>query len=376
MVPLFQDYQLLAERLPYVSLGQLPTPIQKLDEAGEELGLDHLYIKRDDQTAQVYGGNKIRKLEFMLGQSLQTGAQEILNIGFAGSKQALAATVCAKQVGLRSVNMLLQEPSSLYVQRNLLMGHHWGAEIHHYRNMQMLRLGLVRLFAERMLRNGSRPHIIPRRSSPVGTIGYVNAALELKRQIERGEIPEPDQIYVALGTTGTAAGLLLGVKVSRLRSKVVPVRAKSHRYSIMRILARLYEETAAYLNSIDPSFPRQELPADEVQIRDDFFDQGSDLFSERHIRTMKLVEANRGFKFDWTYTGRSFACLMNDAREQNLKDQVILFWNTYNSREYTDAVAAVDYHDLPKGVHKYFEGDVSLLDRPSGGGGGLVRDGE
>lgn len=376
MIPLFQDYQLLAERLPYVSLGQFPTPIQKLDEAGEELGLNHLYIKRDDLTGQVYGGNKIRKLGFMLGQALEIGAQEILNIGFAGSKQALAATVCARQVGLRSVNMLLQEPSSLYVQRNLLMSHYCGAEIHHYRNMQLLSLGLVQLSAMRMLTNGSRPHIIPRRSSPVGTIGYVNAALELKQQIQQGEMPEPDRIYVALGTMGTAVGLMLGGRVGNLRSKVITVRAKSHRYSNMGIMAQLYKETAAYLNSIDSSFPRHELPAHEVQIRDDFFDQGSDLFNEQHIRVMKLVEGNRAFKFDWTYTGRSFACLMNDAREQDLKDQVILFWNTYNSREYANTVAAVDYHDLPKGVHRYFTGDVPPLDRPSAGGEGLVRDGE
>ncbi len=97
MIPLFEHYQLLTHKLSYVSLGEFPTPVQKLDQLGRQLGLDSLFIKRDDLSGKFYGGNKIRKLEFILGDALRTGAKEVLTFGSAGSNHALATAVSARQ---------------------------------------------------------------------------------------------------------------------------------------------------------------------------------------------------------------------------------------------------------------------------------------
>ena len=125
---------MLEDRIPYVSLAELPTPVQKLDALGEEIGLDHLYIKRDDLAGKIYGGNKIRKLDFILGNVLRTKAKEVLTFGFAGSNHALATAIYAQQVGLRSISMLMPQYNADYVRRNLLMSHYCGAELHQHRN--------------------------------------------------------------------------------------------------------------------------------------------------------------------------------------------------------------------------------------------------
>ena len=106
MIPLFEHHQLLAHKLAYVSLGELPTPVQKLDQLGRQIGLDSLFIKRDDLSGKVYGGNKVRKLEFILGKALRTKVNEVLTFGAAGSNHALATAIYAKQLGLNSISML------------------------------------------------------------------------------------------------------------------------------------------------------------------------------------------------------------------------------------------------------------------------------
>ena len=130
MIPLFEQYPLLQEKLPYISLGEFPTPIQRLDQLGAKLKIGQLYIKRDDLSGKIQGGNKIRKLEFILGSALRSGAKEVITFGGAGSNHALATAIYAQQVGLKSISMLMPQPNANYVRRNLAMSHYYGAELH------------------------------------------------------------------------------------------------------------------------------------------------------------------------------------------------------------------------------------------------------
>ena len=117
MIELFKNYPLLKEKLPYISLGNFPTPVEKLEKMGSKLGLDNLYIKRDDISGTTYGGNKVRKLEFVLGQALKSGVKEVMTFGFAGSNHALATAVYANKLGLRSISMLFPQPNAYYVRK-------------------------------------------------------------------------------------------------------------------------------------------------------------------------------------------------------------------------------------------------------------------
>lgn len=126
MIPLFKQYPLLEDKLPYVALGDFPTPVEKLDRLGADIGVDHLYIKRDDLSGKVYGGNKVRKLEFLLGHALRTEVKTVLTFGFAGSNHAVATAIYAHHVGLKSISMLMPQPNAHYPRRNLLMGYYCG----------------------------------------------------------------------------------------------------------------------------------------------------------------------------------------------------------------------------------------------------------
>ena len=357
---------MLGDKLPYVSLGEFPSPVEKLDRLGGDMGLDHLYIKRDDLSGKEYGGNKVRKLEFLLGHALRSEVKGVLAFGFAGSNHALATAIYAQQVGLKSISMLMPQPNAHYVRRNLLMSHCCGAELHQYRNISFVYVGTIYQIMRHKLKCGYSPQFIPAGgSSPLGTVGFVNAAFELKEQIMKGEIPEPDCIYVALGTMGTAVGLILGLKAAKLKSRVISVRVADEKFGNVRKMVKLFHKTNSFLYSLDPSFPKFEFSEKDADIRHGFFGQRYALFTEEGMEAVTRMEKDEGIKLDGTYTGKAFAGLIDDAGKQDLRDKVVLFWNTYNSRDFSDLITTVDYHQLPRCFHRYFEGEVQPLDRDS-----------
>jgi len=364
MIPLFEQFPLLRAKLPYIALGEFPTPVEKLERLGENIGLEHLYIKRDDLSGKVYGGNKIRKLEFLLGHALHTRAKEVLTFGFAGSNHAVATAIYAQQVGLKSISMLMPQPNAYYLRRNLLMSYYCGAELHQHRNVPFVALGTIYQLLRHKLKYGSFPKVIAAGgSSPLGVIGFVNAAFELKKQITRGEIPEPDRIYVALGTTGTAVGLMLGLKAANLKSRVITIRVAAEQFANVRKMVKLFRETNSLLCSLDPAFPTFELSEQEVDIRHDFFGRQYALFTREGMEAVYRMKQTEGIKLDGTYTGKALAALIHDVEKQDLKNEVLLFWNTYNSRDLSEYITAVDYRQLPRCFHRYFEEEVQTLDR-------------
>ena len=363
MIPLFERYPSLQEKLPYVTLADLPTPVQKLDRLGAEIGVEQLYIKRDDLTGKVYGGNKVRKLEFLLGDALDKNAREVMTFGFAGSNHALATAVYAQQVGLKSISMLMPQHNAAYVRSNLLMSFASGAELHHYPNYNLLRIGTKYQILRHRIKNGEKPRIIPPGgSSTLGTVGFINAALELREQIDRGLMPEPDCIYAAMGTTGTVAGLMIGLKIASLKARVIPVRVVDYKFISEKRLAEHYLETAAFLKSLDSSFQNIELSDRDAEVECGFLGDGYACFTEAGMAAVKCAAESEGIKLDGTYTGKTLAALLRDAEKGRLRDRVVLFWDTLNSRDFPETAASIDYHRLPRQFFRYFEEDVQPLD--------------
>jgi 1-aminocyclopropane-1-carboxylate deaminase/D-cysteine desulfhydrase-like pyridoxal-dependent ACC family enzyme len=370
MVPLFEQYPLLQKKLPYVSLGGFPTPVQKLERLGAELGVDRLYIKRDDLSGRLYGGNKPRKLEFILGDALRSRAKEVITFGGAGSNHALATAIYAQKLGLKSISMLIPQPNARYVRSNLLMGHRCGAELHlcgsglgSARNMPLVYIATAYQFLRHRLREGRFPYFIPPGGSSVlGLIGFVNAALELKEQIMSGEMPEPDYIYVACGSLGTAAGLNLGVRVAKLRGRVVSVAVHNERITNARAMAKLINQAGSLLCSLDSSFPGSEFSEADAGIRRDCAGERYALFTEEGMEAVCRMKECEGIKLDGTYTGKALAAVRRDARSGRLRDKTVLFWNTFNSRDFSDEISGLDYHELPRPFHRYFEQEVQPLD--------------
>ncbi len=364
MIHIFKRYPLLKEKLSYVQLGEFPTPIKHLYQLGKEIGVDYLYLKHDGLSGPTYGGNKIRKLEFLLGDALRKRAKEVLTFGFAGSNHALATAVYTQKLGFKCISILLAQPNAEYVRRNLLLSHVYGAEMHHFKNEMAAYIPTTIMFIRKKLKQGKLPYIIgPGGSSPLGAVGYVNAGFELKEQVASGLMPEPDKIYVPLGTMGTAVGLTIGLKAAGLKTHVVSVRVTDEKYGNKEKFVTLFKKTLALILSLDSSFPRVEITDDEVDIKHDFFGGHYARFTEQGMAAVDLLAKSEGIRLDGTYTGKTMAALIEQVRGHDPRSEIILFWNTYNARDFSKAIKGIDYHQLPRGFYKYFEEDVQPLDK-------------
>ena len=369
MIPLFERYPLLRDGLAYTPLAELPTPIQRLDKLGERLGIGELYVKRDDLSSKVYGGNKPRKLEFILGQAVRAGVSHVMTFGAAGSNHALATAIFSRQLGLESISMLSPQPNSRAVRRNLLLSHLYGAELHLCRHgdsnvdRSLVRASVLwQMFRHRMTDGVVPAQISAGGSSTRGVAAYVSAALELSDQIAAGALPQPDFIYVTCGTMGTAAGLILGLWVAGLPCRVVSVAVTGEDCVRAEWMVDLMHRTGSMLGSLDPSFPQPEFSTSDLEIRREYFGTQFGLFTDAGMQAVSLVKELEGIEMDGTYTGKTLAALIDDAGSGRLYGKSVLFWHTLNTRDFSKDIARVDYHELPRGFHRYFEEPVQPLD--------------
>jgi len=199
MLALFERYPLLKEKIPYVSLGEFPTPVEKLGRLGQTIGAPRLYAKREDLSAKLYGGNKIRALEFLFGNVIHEGHKQVIALGFPASCQTLAQAIYARELGIQSTAFLFPQIRSQQARQHLLMYQSIHADV-----QPTIPMIFPFLLGYRS-KYGRFPKLLEA-SSPVGMIGYVSAGFELKKQIEQGLIPEPDSVYITLATMGTAVG--------------------------------------------------------------------------------------------------------------------------------------------------------------------------
>lgn len=360
------QYPALKAGIPHVTLAELPTPVQRMERMERAVGADApaLFIKRDDRSSPVYGGNKVRKLEFVLARARQRGCPSVLTFGAAGSNHALATAIFAQQLGLRCISVLVRQPNAMYVRRNLLMHYRAGAELHHYSGMPGAAAGTIAALVRHGLRTRRFPYLIPPGgSSPLGVLGFVNAGFELREQVAAGLLPEPDVVYVASGTMGTAVGLALGLCAAGLRTRVMAVRVTDAVFTSVRKARRLFDKTHRLLRRAAPDFPRCPFPSATFQFRHEFFGRAYALYTEEGMRAVRLLRDTEGISIEGTYTGKTLAALIADASAGNLRGKTALFWNTCNARDFTADIAEMDYHALPPAFHRYFEEDVQPLDR-------------
>jgi D-cysteine desulfhydrase len=353
VIPLFRQYPMLGEKLPYVPLGLLPTPIEKATELGRQLGIAELYVKRDDQSGGEYGGGKVRKLEFFLADAKRQGKRTVVTSGAVGSNHALATTIYARQLDLHTILMLLPQPPSRHVRHNLLADAHFGGELRPDRSAPPSGS------AGRALHEADAYVIPAGGSSPLGNAGFVNTAFELRAQIEQGLLPEPDVVYLALGTMGSAAGLIVGLKAAGLKTKVVSVRASTPNTASEGKLALMLRQTNDYLRSLDPAFPRLSFANDDAMILHSYVGGGYAVPTAKGTRAAQLFEEQTGVALETTYTGKAFAAVMDDAPA--LAGKVVLFWNSYNSRKIDLGTARIE--DVPPPFRAYFHGAPRGQDR-------------
>lgn len=131
------------------------------------------------------------------------------------------------------------------------------------------------------------------------------------------------------------------------------------------LLRRRYRDTSAFLHKLDPSFPKLDGRLEALEIRNEFLGDGYARFTAKDVQAATLMREHCGIIMSGTYSAKAFSALVDDAGKRLLKDQTILFWNTYNSRDLSAMTAGIDYHRLPRGFHRYFKEEVQPLDENS-----------
>jgi 1-aminocyclopropane-1-carboxylate deaminase/D-cysteine desulfhydrase-like pyridoxal-dependent ACC family enzyme len=351
---LFDAHPALAARLPRSALADLPTPVARLAGVDAVAPGASLYIKRDDLCSPVFGGNKTRKLELILGALERDGRDRAMTFGFAGSNHVAATALFCRRAGVRLTAFLMPQPMSAAERLSLLAARAAGAELRLYRGFARLVAGAA---AYRMARPGRGGRLIPMiaagGSSPEGNAAYVSAAFELKAQIDDGQLPLPDEIHVAAGSLGTASGLAVGLAAAGLPSRVIAIRAVEPRFADEAVLERIAHKTARFLHGLDPTFPRDvDLAA---RLDGGGFGTGYALPTPESGAAARLLLDAEGIRLDATYTAKAFARLLDAAREPRSRGRTLLFWHTGNAVDLTAQAAGVDWRGLPKAFHGLFE---------------------
>lgn len=368
---LFDAFPGLQANLPHVTICDLPTPIIELEQFEAFVGHKNVFMKADSLTGarvqlcdgsfHLYGGNKPRKLEFLFADAIAKNATTIITYGCAGSNHALATAVYARELGFEHcVLMLKDQPNSPVVRHNLLLDWYSGAELRFFPNNQ------VRSAASAALMNNVPGcYLIPTGgSNEIGAIGFVNAAFELREQIDQGLLQEPDVIYIPVGSCGTTAGLLLGLQVAGLKSKLIAVGVEPEEVEneFHDTTRALFIKCNALLKSLDSSFPIIEFPEERLTINKKFTGVQYGLFTPKVVEVIKLINHLEGIRVEGTYSAKPIAAIMDDVANGVIgQDDVVLYWNTYCGIDYSGFTYAVNYKDMPVEFQKYFETDIQPL---------------
>ncbi|MGB9722827.1 MAG: 1-aminocyclopropane-1-carboxylate deaminase/D-cysteine desulfhydrase [Chloroflexia bacterium] len=309
------------EDFPRVPLVPEPTPLHPLPRLSAEVGLQ-VWCKRDDLTRLALGGNKLRKLEFLLREALDQGADTVITIGAAQSNHARLTAAAAAVLGLRTI-LVLDGPIVGRGQGNLLLDDLLGAEVRLYAwERREEGAALLEQVAEEVRQAGRRPYVIPLGgSNALGTLGYALAARELARQAEIKGL-SPRAVVCATSSCGTQAGLVLGRALYRLPWEVVGISVGEPATDLARTVARLASEAAERLG-IPP------IPEDEVIVLDGYAGPGYGRMDPATAETIRRVASLEGILLDPVYTGKAMAGLLDLARRGRWeKGETVVFLHT------------------------------------------------
>jgi 1-aminocyclopropane-1-carboxylate deaminase/D-cysteine desulfhydrase-like pyridoxal-dependent ACC family enzyme len=320
-LPLFERYPGTAA-LPLAGIALLPTPLEPFSIEGITPREGGLWVKRDDLTNPVYGGNKVRKLDFLLGEALAGKKRAVMTFGAYGSNHALATAVHSRALGIEPHVVLSPQAPTAYARATVLAHAALGTHVHLVEGWEGLREA-VRVKQQLIARDGVEPLVIPMGgTSALGATGYVNAALEVGERF--------GSVYVAAGTLGTAVGLAIGLAAAGAPTRVVGVRVTPAEIANEEVARLLAAQTVGLLRSLDPSFP--EIGYDELnlELRQDLFEPGYAVPTPGTEEAV-AVAAGVGLALETTYTGKAMQALRSDARRGVLADGEVLFWDTYHS---------------------------------------------
>ncbi len=303
--------------LPRLRFAHLPTPVEALPRLSAALGGPTLLVKRDDQTGLAFGGNKTRKLEYLLAEAQANGARTLITGGAAQSNHCRQTAAAAARFGFRCILVLAGEPPER-ASANLLLDDLFGAQIV-WCTPDARDETMQRVF-EQAWEAGERPFLIPYGgSSPTGAAAYAFAMQELLSQDVR-----PDWIVVASSSGGTQAGLAAGAHLFGFEGRVLGISIDKPEVELSAgIVAGLASQVCERLGQ-----PHTFSPQD-ILVDDRFLGGGYGVMGEAEREAIRLFARHEGLLLDPVYTGRAAAALIARIRNGEFqRGEQVLFWHT------------------------------------------------
>lgn len=306
---------------PRLSLGHFPTPLERLTRLEQHLNGPTLYIKRDDLSGLAMGGNKVRKLEFLLGEAQQQGCDCLITAGAAQSNHCRQTAAAAARLGM-PCHLMLGGAAPARSQGNTLLDQllganlHWCGEHRKGEDIPALKASLVQ--------QGFKPYVVPYGgSSRTGTLGFMQALLEVQQQIETTAF---SHIVIASSSGATQAGLCLAQQLWQLPTQILGIHIDKE-----EVLNDQLQHTIVRLAEAQIEYFKLSLQFDSTQVHllDGYTGAGYGVVGEPEREAINLMAKLEGILLDPVYTGRAMAGLLDLIRNGRFNaDDRVLFWHT------------------------------------------------
>lgn len=298
--------RMISLNMPRIKLCQLPTDLESASNLSEKLENVTVYFKRDDNTGLAMGGNKGRKLEFLLADAIKKEADVIITTGSIQSNHTRMTCAACRKLGL-DVILVLKGKKPLSFQGNLLLEKLMNADIRFVDALSYDDIGItVNYIMSELKAEGKKPYFIPVGGSVgLGACGYVDCALELFNQADKQNL-RIDYIVNAVGSGGTSAGLEVGVRLAKKNSKIVGISVDAEKTVFKQDISRIAQDCASLLEADLKILP------EDITVFDEYIgEDGYGKPSRQGIEAIKLVAETEGIILDPVYSGKAMAGLID-----------------------------------------------------------------
>ena len=320
-----QRWAIPLENIARVRIANLPTPLEFAPRLSRTLGEVEVLIKRDDLTGLGFGGNKVRILEYLLGDAKEKKADVVITIGGFQSNHARLTAVAARKVGLKPV-LVLGGPKAPETVGNFLLSKILGSDMRIVLTDDpppFSREDILESVAEEFRKCGREPYIIPSGGAgPFAGVAYYGCMLELYNQMVRlGR--SANYVFLCSGSGGTQAGLALGAKVLQTGIRVVGISNKHPSKILTDRITRIANETADLLGI------NVRLSPNEVIVLDEYIGEGYGIPTEADLKAIRLAAESEGLFLDPVYTGKALAGLLDQIQKGIIgSDETVIFLHT------------------------------------------------
>lgn len=328
----YEQVKKYIESVPRKDIGFFPTPLHRLERLSEELGVN-LFLKRDDLTGiSLFGGNKVRKLEYLMGDAMEKGCDTVFTFGATQSNHAMQTVTACRRFGLTPILYLVAvvEPDEEDLRANMLLDRVLGAEIHIVSMKGMTEQEADEQAArqaeehkKRLEAQGHKCYMVPMGgASPVGSVGFARGFVEMADQME-ALAEQADFVFHSTGTGGTLAGLAAGKRMIDSSTSIISINVSPKPSSHHNKVAELANQTLEYLGC------GKRVTAEELHFDQGYYAPGYEMPNAGGTEAIKLLAGKEGILLDPVYTGKGFAGMLDYIRTGKVpQGSTVVFWHT------------------------------------------------